>query len=108
VTTTPTPGPAPTVTSITPNIGVNTTTISITNLAGTNFLAGATVKLNRTGYADIAGTRVNVVLPTQIICTFDLTNKAAGQWNVVVTNTDGQSGILINGFAITRPPPNPP
>ncbi|MCX6685064.1 MAG: DUF2341 domain-containing protein [Methanoregula sp.] len=108
VTTTPTPGPAPTVTSITPNTGVNTTTISITNLAGTNFLAGATVKLNRTGYADIAGTSVNVVLPTQITCTFDLTNKAAGQWNVVVTNTDGQSGILINGFAITRPPPTPP
>jgi hypothetical protein len=108
VTTTPTPGPAPTVTSITPNTGVNTTTISITNLAGTNFLAGATVKLNRTGYADIAGTSVNVVLPTQITCTFDLTNKAAGQWNVVVTNTDGQSGILINGFAITRPSPNPP
>ena len=97
--------PAPTVTSITPNTGVNTTTISITNLAGTNFLAGATVKLNRTGYADIAGTSVNVVSPTQITCTFDLTNKIAGQWNVVVINPDGQEAMLTNGFTITAPAP---
>jgi len=100
--TTP-PPTAPDISSIIPDTGVNTTTISITNLAGTNFLAGATVKLNRTGYADISGSSVNVVSPTQITCTFDLTNKIAGQWNVVVTNTDGQSGILSNGFTITMP-----
>ena len=35
--------PAPTVTGITPATGVNTTTVSITNLAGTNFASGATV-----------------------------------------------------------------
>ena len=100
-----TPTPAPGISSITPNTGVNTTTLSITNLAGTNFLAGAAVKLNRTGFADIAGTSVNVVSPTQITCTIDLTNKIAGQWNVVVTNTDGQSGMLTNGFTITMSPP---
>jgi hypothetical protein len=95
--------PAPTVTGITPNTGLNTTTISITNLAGTYFLSGATVKLNRTGYADIAGTGVTVVSPTQITCTFDLTNKKAGLWNVVVTNYDGQYGLLANAFTITAP-----
>jgi hypothetical protein len=95
--------PPPTVTSIIPATGLNTTTISITNLAGTNFLSGATVKLNRTGYADIAGTSVTVVSPTQITCTFDLTGKTAGLWNVAVTNFDGQSGVLANGFTITAP-----
>ena len=95
--------PAPTVTSITPNTGLNTTTIGITNLAGTGFLAGATVKLNRTGYSDIPGTSVTVVSPNQITCTFDLTNKKAGLWNVAVVNADGQSGVLANGFTITAP-----
>jgi len=94
---------APTVTSITPDSGVNTTTISITNLAGANFLAGATVKLNRTGYPDIPGTSVNVVSPNQINCTFDLTSKTAGLWNVAVINADGKSGMLANGFTITAP-----
>jgi len=95
--------PAPTVTSITPATGLNTTTISITNLSGTNFLSGATVRLNRTGYADIAGTGVTVVSPVNITCTFDLTGRTAGPWNVVVTNYDGQSGVLANGFTITAP-----
>jgi PKD repeat protein len=100
VVTTPLP---PTVTTITPNTGVNTTTISITNLAGANFLTAATVKLNRTGYADITGTGVTVVSPTQITCTFDLTNKVAGLWNVAVINPDGKSGVLPNGFTIKKP-----
>ena len=59
--------------------------VSITNLAGTNFTAGATVSLNQTGFSDIAATGVNVVSPTQITCTFDPTNKIAVTYNVVVT-----------------------
>ena len=58
--------------------GVNTTSVWIWNLAGTNFASGATVKLNRTGYADIPGTSVTVISPMQIECTFDLTNRIAG------------------------------
>ncbi|RPI36443.1 MAG: hypothetical protein EHM53_12385, partial [Methanoregulaceae archaeon] len=37
------------VTSITPDSGPNTTAVTITSLAGTNFKAGAKVQLNRTG-----------------------------------------------------------
>lgn len=37
--------PAPTVSSITPSSGVNNGSVSISNLAGTNFLAGAALKL---------------------------------------------------------------
>jgi PKD repeat protein len=94
--------PAPMVTSIAPNTGLNTTTISITNLAGNYFITGATVKLNRTGYADIPGT-ILTLSSTQITCTFDLTNKKTGLWNVAVTNPDGKSGVLPNGFTITAP-----
>lgn len=96
--------PAPSVTSITPNTGVNTGTISITNLAGANFQNDATVKLTRSGQPDIDATNVMVVSDSQITCDFDLTGAAVGQWNVVVTNPDAQSGQLDNGFTITAPP----
>jgi PKD repeat protein len=95
----------PTVTVIIPNSGLNTSTISILKLEGTGFLSGAVVKLNRTGYSDIIGTSITVVSPTQITCTFDLTGKISGPWNVAVINPDGKSGILTNGFTITAPVP---
>jgi len=92
--------PAPTVTSILPVSGNRGWPVSITNLGGSNFLSGATVKLTRTGYSDIIATGVAVVSSTQITCTFDLNGAAAGQWNVVVTNPDAQSGTLTNGFTV--------
>ena len=98
--TSTTVAPAPTVTSITPNTGQNTGTVHITNLAGTNFQAGATVKLTRSGQSDIPATNVTVVNASQITCDFDLTGAAAGLWNVVVTNPDAQSGMLANGFTV--------
>ena len=93
---------ASTITSITPASGSNNGVTNITNLAGTNFLTGATVKLTKTGQTDITGSNVTVVSATKITCSFDLTNKTAGNWNVVVTNTDGQSSTLSNGFQITQ------
>ena len=96
---------APTVTSITPDSGLNNGMVNITNLAGSNFLAGATVKLTKSGQSDIAGTSVTVVSGTKITCTFDLTGKAAGTWTVVVTNPDAQSGSLTDGFTVLDPTP---
>jgi len=96
--------PTPTVTAITPSFGTRGTSVPVTNLAGTGFLSGATVKLTRTGQADIVATGVTVS-PTQISCTFNIVGAAAGQWNVVVTNTDLQSGTLTNGFTVNSPAP---
>jgi uncharacterized repeat protein (TIGR01451 family) len=99
-----TTAPAPTVTSITPNTGLDTGIVSITNLVGTNFQSGATVKLTKSGESDINATNVNVASDTQITCDLDLTGATAGQWNVVVTNPDAQSGTLSNGFTVTAAP----
>ncbi len=89
-------------TSITPNAGNQGTTVAITNLAGTGFRTGATVKLARSGYSDLYATNVIVVSPTKITCQFAVPSTAAtGPWNVVVTNPDGQSGPLSNGFTVT-------
>ena len=78
--------PAPTVSSISPNSGTANggTTVTIT---GTGFLSGATVSLGGT-----AATGVTVVSSTSITATTPA--HAAGAVNVVVTNTDGQSGTL--------------
>ena len=94
----------PNVTGITPNSGTNNGSVNITNLAGTNFRSGASVKLTMGG-TDIPGTSVVVASSTRITCTFNLTNAATGQWNVVVTNADGQSGALNNGFTVRYPAP---
>jgi hypothetical protein len=94
---------APTVTSITPNNGQNTGTVHITNLAGSNFQSGATVKLTKSGQSDINATNVVVVNPSKVTCDFDLAGVPTGAWNVVVTNPNAQSGTLTNGFTVTWP-----
>ena len=92
---------APVVGSITPADGVRGTTVTVTNLAGTGFLTGATVRLNRTDSIPIAATGVVVVSPTQITCTLGLpSGSTVGMWDVVVTNPDLKNGTLPNGFAV--------
>jgi len=92
----------PTVSSITPNSGLNTSTISITNLAGAGFSGTPVVNLTRSGQANITATGVTVVSSGKITCTFDLTGKTTGTWNVNVTNPDGQKASLAGGFTITN------
>jgi hypothetical protein len=92
--------PAPTVTSISPNSGTinGGTVVSIT---GTGFLAGATVTVGGT-----AATGVTVVNSTSITATTPA--HVVGPVNVIVTNSDTQSGTLTQGFtytAISNPPP---
>ena len=94
----------PAITSITPNNGLNNGTVSITNLAGNYFRAGATVELTKTGEADIVASNVSVT-QTSITCTFNLLNKPVGLWNVVVTNSDGKSATKVNAFEVKYPPP---
>ncbi|WP_181391656.1 lectin like domain-containing protein [Methanospirillum lacunae] len=95
----------PIISSVSPTTGVNTGSVSITNLSGENFNTSATVNLTRTGQPNITATNVQVVSSSQITCTLPLTGKAAGQWNIIVTNPDGQSGILANGFTVTAANP---
>ena len=94
--------PAPTVTGITPATGQNTTSISITNLAGTGFYGTPAVSLTKTGESNITATGVTVVNATNITCTFNLAGKTVGLWNVTVVNPDGQEGSKIGGFTIVN------
>ncbi len=85
--------PAPAVTSVTPNSGTTAGGTSVT-IAGTGFVAGATVSLGGP-----AATAVNVVSSTSITATTPA--HASGAVNVVVTNTDALAGTLTNGYTYT-------
>ena len=93
-TTTPQP---PTVTSVSPNTGPTAGGTSVT-ITGTNFGAGATVKFDST-----LATNVNVVSSSSITATTP--THAAGPVNVVVTNANGQSATLTNGFSYATTAP---
>jgi streptogramin lyase len=98
---------SPFIFGITPDSGQRGATVNVTDLAGNNFGVGGapTVKLTRDGQTDIAATNVNVVSDNKITCDFALPgNAAAGAWNVVVANGDGQSDTLFGGFEVTAPP----
>jgi len=89
----------PAISSIIPSSGFNSSIVSITDLTGTGFSTAATVKLTKGGQVNITATGVSVTA-TKIACNFDITGKPAGYWNVIVTNPDGQSTMLANGFEI--------
>ncbi|HKU20929.1 MAG TPA: IPT/TIG domain-containing protein, partial [Terriglobales bacterium] len=84
---------APTVASVSPTSGTvnGGTAVSI---SGSNFAAGATVTFGGT-----TASNINVVNSTSITATTPA--HLAGTVNVVVTNTNGQSGTLTGGFTYT-------
>ena len=83
-----------------PNTGGNTGSLSVV-VSGQGFAEGATVRLTRAGQADIIGNPVQVdVAGSAIATTFDLTGRAIGLWDVVVTNPDATTKTQAAGFAI--------
>ncbi|MBU1754648.1 hypothetical protein KKG56_12515 [bacterium] len=95
------------VTNITPPEAPNNATVSVT-VAGTGFLGQATVKLVKSGYADIIGTDTMVTNSSTITCTFDLQGKQFGTWSVVVYNPNGHLAIATLTTAFTINDPDPP
>jgi PKD repeat protein len=94
--------------SITPSVSVRNTVVTISDLEGTSFVTGATVRLTRSGSTAISANNVNVVSSTKITCTFTIPKKAdVGDWNVQVTNPDGSTDILPSGFTVVSTAPLP-
>ena len=89
-------GPAPTVTSVSPNSGTTAGGTAVT-ITGANFATGATVM-----FGSAAATSVVVVSGTQITATTPA--GTAGAALVTVSNPGGQSGALAGGFTYIAPP----
>lgn len=100
-------GCVPTVTSITPSTANNQqSAFNITNLAGTNLLSGATVRLKKTGQPDIVATNVvSLNNNTRITCRFNLLFVQTGLWNVQVSNPGGGDSNTNVTFNVTLGPP---
>jgi len=84
---------APNISSISPSSGPSTASTSVT-ITGTGFNAGATVTI---GGSSCSGAAVSG--STTITCTAP--PHTAGTFDVVVTNSDGQSDTLPSGFTYT-------
>ncbi|MHB8896295.1 MAG: metallophosphoesterase, partial [Candidatus Geothermincolia bacterium] len=98
---------SPVVQSIVPDEAFNSGPVTV-DVNGANFQSGATVKLVKASQDDIlpvVGSYNYSYLPNKIRCTFDLTDKFAGAWDVVVTNPDAKTGTLVAGFTIKWPAP---
>jgi hypothetical protein len=87
--------PAPAVTSITPDSGADAGGVAVT-ISGAHFSSGAAVSFGGT-----AAGGVNVASSTSITATTP--GHATGAVDVVVTNGDGQSGALSDGYTYMAP-----
>lgn len=102
------PSPAPMVMSISPSSGEAGSTIRNVVVRGDEFRKGAVVTLKQSGGNSLLPSHVSVDGKGKI--SFSLTvpkNSPQGAFDVIVTNTDGQSGTLIGGFKIVSPKPTP-
>jgi len=68
---------------------------------GNGMQTGASVSLRKSGQADILGTQAVVQEGNATLAVkFDLTGKAAGVWDILVTNPDGSNATLPAAFTV--------
>lgn len=98
----PTVEPAcPTVTGITPNSAGAGVVVDNVTVAGANFADGLSVRIVQTGQPDIVGTNLQILGEDSLTVSFDLTDAAGGDWDVVVcSGGDCAAGELVGGFSI--------
>ena len=98
----------PSVSSVSPAMGLNTGPVSAI-ITGTGFnttgAGGTTVNLTQTGYANISVTNVTPASATSIAVSLPITHGGAGTWYLVVINPDGQESVERVPFVITGPVP---
>ena len=91
--------PPPDVVFIAPAQVVNCGAFTGAYIDGGGFVSGASVHLSMAGQTDIVGTNVSAS-GGEIWADFDTYAAAAGFWDVVVTNPDGQQDVLPGGLEI--------
>lgn len=97
------PVPAPSVSSVSPADSLGATAVSL-QVMGANFMSGCQVKLELSGMS-IEATGEALAGTGQVSCSVDLTGAENGNWDVVVTNPDAQTGRRAACFTISPPAP---
>jgi uncharacterized repeat protein (TIGR01451 family) len=102
------PAPAPKVISISPSSGETGSTLRNVVVRGDQFRKGATVSLKQSGGISLAPSHVTVDGMGKISFSLSIPkNTSQGAFDLVVTNTDGQSGTLASAFTVVSPKPTP-
>lgn len=93
------PNPPPTITAANPNSGMQGQTSVTVTITGTNFLPGPACDFDSDEGLTTNSCTYNS--PTQITANLTIAlNAVTGGHNIVVTDTDGQSATLVNGFTV--------
>ena len=95
----PAPVPDPVINKLSPDRGFNNGSILV-NFEGANFAAGLKVKLSKTGQTDIPGLNIQVGSSSRFSCFFDIAEQPVGKYDVIITNPDGHSATLTEGFTV--------
>ncbi len=80
--------------------GLISTTVNI-DIIGQNISSGATIKLVRAAVPDIIGTNVTLVKGV-LSADFNLANAQVGLYDIVITNSGGESLTQIGGFEVLQ------
>ena len=85
-----------TLVKITPSSANNTGTVSV-EINGDGFTSGFSAKLMKLGEADILTQNISVLTSSAIACSFDLTSKSTGTWDVVVS-TGSEGSFFVKKY----------
>lgn len=91
------PLPPLAISSITPTSGLPGTVM--VDVTGAGFSAATTLKLSRSGHADLAATNVQLI-GSSLRGQLNLTGAAPGLWDVVVADPDGESATHAGAFTV--------
>jgi len=91
---------APELTSVTPSVIYSSGGVVTVALGGDKFLSGSTVTLVRVGQTDIPNTVFTAQSPSVCATSFDITNAAAGVWDVVLLSPYGSSATLAGALTV--------
>ncbi len=91
--------PAPTITNVSPNAGLQGQSNIAVTITGTNFLPNPSCNFDAEQGLTVSACNYNSA--TKITATLSITSTATvGGHNVVITDSDGQSATAINGFTV--------
>jgi len=94
---------SPTVNAVTPHVGRNNAPLSITSVTGANFASGATVKLVKSGQANISCSGFSFTSSTTLSNgSCNISGVVSGNWSIVITNPDLQTGTLSGGLYVSN------
>lgn len=91
---------SPDVQSLSPSSIIRTDPNATLTVLGEIFGSTPTVRLTRSGEADVTGTSIVRNSDQSLTVTFATNGLGVGRWNVIVTNPDGVEGTLSNALNI--------